>query len=88
VRKKNLPCCLRRLPFYQPREDLHAKAERVHGLREYREKLLPMPWAPLSLGAAGTVNLSGKLGASGSSLAAKTKGSISDGAKLNRARRS
>jgi hypothetical protein len=35
-----------------------------------------MSWAPLSSRVAGTVNLSGKLGASGSSLAAKTQGSV------------
>jgi hypothetical protein len=70
--KKNPPCCLQCLPFYKTTEDLHMKAtkerERVHGLREYMEELLPMPWAPLSSGVVGTVNLSGKLGPSGSSV--------------------
>jgi hypothetical protein len=57
---------------------MNARRERVHGLREHMEELLPMPWAPLSSGVAGTVNLSGKLGASGSSLAAKEQ-SVGDG---------
>jgi hypothetical protein len=38
------------------------KAERVHGLREYMEELLPILWALLFSGVAGTVNLSDKLG--------------------------
>jgi hypothetical protein len=42
---------------------MKATRERVHGVGEYKEELLPMSWAPLSLGVARTVNLSGKLGA-------------------------
>jgi hypothetical protein len=49
---------------------------RVQGLQEYMEELLPMSWALLSLEVDGIVNLLGKLGASGSSLAANTQGSV------------
>jgi hypothetical protein len=78
VRKKESPCYLQCLPFSKGREELHVKVtrERVHGLREYREELLTISWAPLSSGVASTVNLSSKLGALGSSLAAKTWGSV------------
>jgi hypothetical protein len=52
------------------KEKESTQSSRVQG------KLLPMSWAPLSSEVAGTVNLSGKLGASGSSLVAKTRGSV------------
>jgi hypothetical protein len=60
------------------------KREREHGPREYREELLPMSWAPPSLRVVGIMNLSGKLGASRSSLATKEQ-LVGDGdSKLSR----
>jgi hypothetical protein len=70
--KRESPGYLQCPPFYKPREDLHVKITRESTRYSRAQgRAFSVSWAPPSSGVAVTVNLSHKLGASGSSLAVK-----------------